>query len=341
MKASIKIAILAFCILLGWAGWRSLNALLNRSSLPVAQATKGEKGMSKKISKSEQEWKKTLTPEQYKVMIQCGTERPFTGKYNDFWQKGTYFCAACGTPLFSSETKYEHGTGWPSFMAALKEANLEYRDDFSLGVKRTEVRCATCGAHLGHVFDDGPGPSYRHYCINSAALDFKPAAAEKSAEKSQPETATFAAGCFWGVEDKFGQVKGVLSTVVGYTGGITKNPTYRDVCTDDTGHAESVQVTYDPSQTSYEELVRQFFSFHDPTQLNRQGPDVGTQYRSAVFYHNEEQKRIAEKVRAEIEKSGEFRKKIVTEIVPASKFYEAEEYHQKYYEKNKIKSCDY
>lgn len=339
MKTSMKIAILAVCVLLGWAGWRGLKALLVGASRPTIQAAKGEQDMSKKVAKSDEEWEKSLTPEQYRVMIQCGTERPFSGKYNNFWQKGTYFCAACGTPLFSSETKYEHGTGWPSFMTPIKEANLEYRDDYSLMMKRTEVRCATCGAHLGHVFDDGPAPTHKHYRINSAALDFQPAGEEKSAAKAKSETATFAAGCFWGIEYKFGRVKGVLGTVVGYSGGVTKNPSYEDVCTDETGHAESVQVTFDPSQTSYEELVRKFFSFHDPTQLNRQGPDVGTQYRSVIFYRDEEQKKTAEKVKAELEKSGALKKKIVTEIILASDFYKAEQYHQKYYEKNKNKSC--
>ncbi|MCX6577099.1 MAG: bifunctional methionine sulfoxide reductase B/A protein [Candidatus Aminicenantes bacterium] len=339
MKPSIKIAILALSILLGWAGWRSLNALFNAAPQSATQAAKGEKDMAKKVVKSDQEWKKALNSEQYRVMIQCGTERPFSGKYNDFWEKGTYFCAACGTPLFTSETKYEHGTGWPSFMSPINEANLEYRDDFSLMMRRTEVRCAACGAHLGHVFDDGPGPSRKHYCINSAALDFKPETAAKSAAKQKTETAIFAAGCFWGVEYKFSRVKGVLASAAGYSGGVTKNPTYRDVCTDKTGHAESVEVTYDPARVSYEDLVRKFFDFHDPTQLNRQGPDVGTQYRSVIFYNDEGQKRTAEKVKAEYEKSGAFKKSIVTEIVPAGEFYKAEEYHQKYYEKNKIKSC--
>ena len=151
------------------------------------------------------------------------------------------------------------------------------------------------------------------------------------------ETATFAAGCFWGVEYKFGKFKGVLSTVVGYSGGDVKNPTYKQVCSDATGHAEAIHVVYDPAQTSYEELVKFFFSIHDPTQLNRQGPDVGKQYRSAIFYHTEEQKLTAMKVIEELNKSGQFKSPIVTQVVPFSEFYKAEEYHQKYYEKMRRK----
>jgi peptide methionine sulfoxide reductase msrA/msrB len=269
-------------------------------------------------------------------MFQCGTEPPFSGKYNEFWEKGTYFCAACGSPLFTSETKYEHGTGWPSFSAPFAEANVEYREDDSFGMKRVEVRCSVCGAHLGHVFDDGPAPAGRHFCVNSASLTFQSASEAKA---SAPRVATFAAGCFWGVEYKFGRMKGVLTTAVGYSGGRAPNPTYKQVCTSKTGHAESVQITFDPSQVGYEELVREFFKLHDPTQLNRQGPDVGTQYRSAIFYHDEEQKAISEKVKAELEKEGACGGPIATEIIPAREFYRAEEYHQKYYEKNKPGFC--
>jgi len=350
MKAPIKMAILAVSIFLGLAEWTGLNALLRKGprAADLQAAANGEAKMTKKIQKSDADWKKTLTPEQYKVMIQCGTEAPFSGKYNDFTEKGTYDCAACGTPLFSSETKYDHGTGWPSFMSPVDPAAIEYRDDDSLMMHRAEVRCAACGAHLGHVFDDGPAPSKLHFCINSAALAFRASETGKAAGPSAPaaakadaptETATFAAGCFWGVEYKFGQVPGVLSTAVGYTGGVTQNPTYADVCTDATGHAEAIQVTFDPALTSYEELVRRFFSFHDPTQLNRQGPDVGKQYRSAIFYHDPGQRLAAEKVKAEVERSGAFKKHIVTEIAPAGEFTKAEEYHQKYYEKNKKESC--
>jgi len=349
MAARTKIALLTLCLILGWVGWTGLNALfrVHPSAADWGGSTVSPEGQDmspkNKFKKTDSEWKSALTPEQYKVMIQCGTEPPFSGKYNDFWQKGTYFCAACGTALFDSETKYDHGTGWPSFTSAVSGPAIEYKDDFSLATHRVEVRCATCGAHLGHVFDDGPGPDRKHYCINSAALAFKPfaaaAATRKRSASGLTETAVFAAGCFWGVEYKFEQVAGVLETEVGYTGGLTTNPSYKDVCTDATGHAEAVRVTFDPSQIAYEDLVRKFFSFHDPTQLNRQGPDVGTQYRSAIFYRNKDQKRIAETVKAEVERSGALRGKVATAIVPTSMFFRAEEYHQKYYDKNKIKSC--
>lgn len=297
------------------------------------QPKDGDEIMIKKNEKTDEEWKKVLTPAQYLVMRESGTERRFSGEYDNHFENGVYYCAGCGTPLFSSETKYDHGIGWPSFTAPFDEQNIEYREDNSLFVKRIEVRCAVCGAHLGHVFDDGPAPTYKHYCINSVCLDFKKAESDKSAEKT--ETAIFAAGCFWGVEHNFRQIKGVLSTEVGYIGGHIKNPSYKQVCTDKTGHAEAVKVMFDPTIIRYEELLKIFFRIHDPTQLNRQGPDIGTQYRSAIFYLNKEQKEAAEKMLGQLKKSGKSSKSIATEIVPAPEFYKAEEYHQQYYEKMK------
>jgi peptide-methionine (S)-S-oxide reductase len=151
--------------------------------------------------------------------------------------------------------------------------------------------------------------------------------------------AVFAAGCFWGVEDAFRQVKGVTSTAVGYTGGHTKNPTYKEVCTDTTGHAEAVEVEFDPAQVSYRELLAVFFQSHDPTQLNRQGPDYGKQYRSAIFYQDAEQEAAARESKEALEKAGIFKRPIVTQVAPASEFYRAEEYHQQYFEKQGIRSC--
>jgi peptide methionine sulfoxide reductase msrA/msrB len=316
--------------------------------------------MPKKIRKTEKQWKEALPPEQYQVLRQGHTERPFSGRYNDFWENGLYVCAGCGTPLFRSESKYDHGTGWPSFTAPVDDKNVAYRDDFSLLMKRVEVRCAACGAHLGHVFDDGPAPTFLHYCVNSAAMNFL-AAEEKESEHSggasgpgrtgpagkdnsrpagiepgRAETATFAAGCFWGVEDKLGKVPGVLSTVVGYTGGKTDQPSYEDVCTGRTGHAEAVRLTFDPSVVSYEQLLARFFAIHDPTQVNRQGPDRGSQYRSAIFYHDQKQKEAAEKAMAELGASKRFKAPLATELAAAGIFYRAEDYHQKYFEKHGI-----
>ena len=280
----------------------------------------GKKTMKKKVCKTETEWKKILTSEQFQVMRKAGTEKPFTGIYNDHYLKGVYYCAGCGTPLFLSDTKYDHGTGWPSFTDPLDEENIEYRKDFSLLMKRIEVRCATCESHLGHVFDDGPSPSQRHFCINSTALDFR-------------QIATFAAGCFWGVEDKFSKIEGVVQTTVGYTGGTLDNPSYQQVCRGNTGHAETVHILFDPAIVSYAELLSAFFHLHDPTQMDRQGPDIGSQYRSAIFYHDEAQKKEAEKTIELLGKSGRYDAPIATQIMPATDFYPAEEYHQDFYQK--------
>jgi peptide methionine sulfoxide reductase msrA/msrB len=310
------------------------------------------------VTKTDREWKEILTMDEYRVLRKGGTEGPFSGKYNEHHEKGVYVCAACGAPLFSSETKYDHGTGWPSFWAPMDETHLEYRQDDSRGMRRAEVRCAACGSHLGHVFDDGPGPTGKHYCVNSVAMRFAPAGAASErpgagspatrppSESLRPapdmenkplevrtETATFAAGCFWGVEDKFRGVRGVLRTRVGYAGGRTPSPTYETVCTGKTGYAESVEVVFNPAVVSYERLLEFFFLFHDPTQVNRQGPDIGTQYRSAIFYHEEKQKAAALRMIEGLNRSGKYDKPVATQVVPAATFYEAEPYHQQYKEK--------
>jgi len=272
---------------------------------------------------------KNLTPEEERVIIHKGTERPFTGKYYEFNEEGIYTCKQCGAELYRSSDKFDAHCGWPSFDDEIEGAVTRTLDADG---RRTEITCTNCGAHLGHVFlGEGFTDKNTRHCVNSISLDFKPLIEVQELQKEKKmETAYFASGCFWGTQYHFENKPGVISTEVGFMGGNIKNPSYREVCTGRTGHAETLKVVFDPGQVSYEDLAKIYFETHDPGQLNRQGPDIGTQYRSAVFYTSDAQKESIKKLIKILRGKGY---KVVTELEKADAFYSAEDYHQHYYSK--------
>lgn len=264
---------------------------------------------------------KELTSEEKRVIINKGTEMPYSGEYYRHFEKGVYACKQCGSHLYHSSSKFDAHCGWPSFDDEIPNAVKRLPDADGM---RTEIICANCSGHLGHVFigERLTSKNTRH-CVNSISLVFIP-------DTSQYETAIFAAGCFWGVEHFFRKAKGVVRTRVGYIGGSTENPSYKEVCYENTGHAEAIEVRFDPNQTNFEDLCKLFFEIHDPSQVDRQGPDIGEQYRSEIFYFDDAQKQTSERLIKILEDKGI---SVATKLSKATTFYEAEEYHQNYYEK--------
>ncbi len=316
----------------------------NTAQPPSSSTVRTEKNMD--------ELKQRLTKLQFEVTQKNATERAFQNEYWDNKRPGIYVDVVDGAPLFSSTDKFDSGTGWPSFTKPLESAAVSEVRDETHGMVRVEVRSSSADSHLGHVFEDGPRPTRLRYCINSAALRFVPAEdleqeglgkyaslfgqssgdSAKVKASEQSEVAVLAGGCFWGMEDILRKIPGVLDTEVGYTGGHLENPKYDDTHDSASGHAEAVRIVFDPAKLNYDELLVWFFKMHDPTTLNRQGNDRGTQYRSAIFYANEAQLAAAKKAIAAAEKK--WKKPIATTLEPAAKWWPAEGYHQDYLVKN-------
>ncbi len=278
---------------------------------------------------SEQDFFSNLNQEEREIIVNKGTEAPFSGEYNDHFDAGIFICRACKSPLYESNTKFNSGCGWPSFDEEIA-GSISRNEDLSGGRFRTEICCKKCDGHLGHVFhgEQITQKDTRH-CVNSLSIQFK--------KYDNLSLAYFGAGCFWSVEKIFRDTKGVYMCQSGYMGGDTKNPNYRDVCTGKTNHAEVVEVYYDEKEVSYDSLLQIFWNNHNPTSLNRQGLDIGTQYRSVIYYTSDFQKDSANSSLIAFQKNLD--RLIVTQIEKSIVFHRAEEYHQNYLNKNNLGSC--
>jgi len=263
-----------------------------------------------------------LTPQEAAVIINKGTEYPNAGEYVSTKDSGAYVCRQCDAPLYHSADKFDSHCGWPSFDDEIKGAVKRIPDADGM---RTEIVCANCGGHLGHVFmGEGYTEKNIRHCVNSISMKFIPSNSIKM------EKVYFASGCFWGTEYHFMKKAGVTATTVGYMGGYTDSPTYKEVCSGTTGHIETTEVVFDPSKVSFEDLVKLYYETHDFEQVGGQGPDIGPQYQSVVFYVTNEQKLIVEKYMNILQEKGY---KPATLLKPAPEFWAAEDYHQEYYDK--------
>ncbi|WP_414718753.1 bifunctional methionine sulfoxide reductase B/A protein [Sulfurimonas sp.] len=266
-----------------------------------------------------------LSDEEKSVILHKGTERPFVGKYTDEKSRGIYTCKLCDAPLFDSSSKFDSHSGWPSFDDEIKGAIKRVPDSDG---RRVEIVCAACGAHLGHVFEgEGFTPKNTRHCVNSISLNLVKKPDLKDENLSY---AYFAGGCFWGVEHYLQKLSGVKEVISGFMGGHVKNPSYYEVVRSNTGHLEAVEVIYDKSKISYEQIAKTFFEIHDPTQTNGQGPDIGEQYLSAVFVQDDKEREVIENLISKLEANGY---RVATKIIKKSDFYPADESHQDYYEK--------
>lgn len=289
----------------------------------VKFTNKGNPKPDKRVEKTRDEWEEILSPDQFQITRLKGTERANSSEMCSLFEPGIYQCVCCKTKLFDAQEKFDSGSGWPSFTQPIKENAVAYIKDSTFGMVRIEATCNTCDSHLGHVFPDGPVPSGLRYCMNALSLE---------KQETKTEMATFGGGCFWCTEAIFENLKGVEKVRSGFSGGEITNPTYREVCSGRTGHTEVIQISYNPEEISFEDLAIVHLATHNPCLLNQQGADKGSQYRSIILYHNEDQLTATKEVIAEYSKH--YESEIVTEVKKFEAFYEAEENHQNYFSSN-------